>query len=136
MNYDIFKSRLGSTDSKASEIAAAIRTGISAGDLLAGQRLAGATAIGKAFNCSGKPVEAARNKLVTEGLLVHRDGHYFVAGASAATTAQPKAELTPLVTPSATETPGPSAAHDARTAEEKLEAAFADLIDEPAPGAR
>jgi DNA-binding GntR family transcriptional regulator len=124
VDYTIFQARPGSGQSKARVIAAAIRKGVECGALPPGQRLAGAAAIGKAYQCSGKPAEAARNRLIQEGLIVRRDGHYFVAG-------------------SASEPPGlngkPSdSGNDAqrmKAIEAKLDAEFADLMD-PLGGAR
>lgn len=74
--------------SKAAEIADKLRSGIASGELPAGHRLAGSNALGKLFGCTGKPAEAARNKLVKEGLVVKKDGHYFVSGSAQAAEAR------------------------------------------------
>ena len=81
MDWNIFKAKV-SGGGKAAEIAQNLREGIASGELPPGTQMAGATALGRAYGCSGSPVEGARKKLVKEGLLVIRGGHYFVAGES------------------------------------------------------
>jgi DNA-binding GntR family transcriptional regulator len=79
MDWNIFKSKTSATG-KTTEIADKIREGIASGELPPGTQIAGATALGRAYSCSGSPVEGARKKLAKEGVLVVRDGRYFVAG--------------------------------------------------------
>lgn len=109
MDWDIFKAK-SSGSSKASEIVAKLREGIASGALPAGTQLAGATTLGRAYGCSGSPVEGARKKLVKEGLLVIRDGHYFVAGEA----------TPPVVSESVTPTSG----------SQRVDDAFEDLLKE------
>lgn len=112
MDWNVNRSSGGGANNKKAEIAAKIREGIASGELSPGQRLAGATKLGRAFGCSGSPVEGARKQLVKEGLVVVREGHYFVAGDVA----------------SSTEVERPSAAMAA--VDKRIDAAFADLLNE------
>ena len=112
MDWNIFRSAGGGGNNKKAEIAAKIREGIVNGELLPGQQLAGATKLGRAFGCSGSPVEGARKQLVKEGLVVVREGHYFVAGD----------------VPASKEVERPNATMVA--VEKRIDAAFADLLNE------
>jgi len=86
--------------------------------------------VGKAFNCSGGPVEGARKVLVAEGLVVRRNGRYFIAGASDApyqAQEKPRLESETAADVAASEPPTNDSAVAAT--DKGFDEAFADLLE-------